>query len=309
MTRLLTLAALLGTVLLAGLLAGCSGSTSSQESDVSGGSGDSLAEPAPARTDGVGMDGLAQGGATGSQGAARGAVLEPAIVRTATVEVRSDDVSTDRAEVQRITDRHGGTVSEQETYTDDSGKAESARLVLRVPEKEFQTMVDELEEVGELASSTTSSQDVTNQLVDTKVRIDAQRASIARIQELLSRAETIGDVVRIEGQLTQRQADLDSLLAQQAQLTDRSSLSTITVSLFRDAPATKPAEDRGGFLGGLAAGWGALKDFGSGLALVAGALLPWLPVIALAAAPLVWAVRRRRTPGDAAAPEPAQANG
>lgn len=313
------LAVALLAALLAVLLTACSGGGSGDET-ASTGAGE-VAEPAPAGApNGVaedmdgsqddegavhrGTDGTDPTGAT----PARRAPAQPAaLIRTATVELRSDDVGADRAEVRRVLDRHAGTLSEQETYTDSDGEAESARLVLRVPVAAFDTVVTELETVAELSATTTTTEDVTSQLSDTTVRIAAQRASLERIRALLARATTIGEIVDIEAQLTQRQADLDSLLQREAHLSDQSSFSTITVHLFRDGEAEPREDERGGFLGGLSAGWGALQEFGSGVALVAGALLPWLPVIALLLAPLWWAARRRRTPpGGTAEPQPAE---
>ena len=72
----------------------------------------------------------------------------------------------------------------------------------------------------------------------------------------------------IEGQLAQREADLESLQAQQRALSAQTSFATITLSLVAlTAPVAKPKPaDRGGFVGGLADGWHAFtKALGWGL--------------------------------------------
>ena len=66
-------------------------------------------------------------------------------------------------------------------------------------------------------------------------RIKTQRASVARIRELMDQATKLSDVVTLEGELSSRQADLESLLAQQTSLKDRTSLATITLSLSETA--------------------------------------------------------------------------
>ncbi len=62
-------------------------------------------------------------------------------------------------------------------------------------------------------------------------RIKSQRASVARVRELMDRADKLSDVVTLEGELSGRQAELEALLARQASLKDRTSLATITLSL------------------------------------------------------------------------------
>ena len=237
---------------------------------------------------------------------------QASIISTGTVSLRADDVGDARFEVQKVVDRVGGQVTDSETRTDDDGAVRTARLVLRVPSAEFTETMDALEKVADLEASSTTSEDVTTQVVDTNVRIRVQRQSIARIEQLLDRAGSIRDIVAVERQLTDREARLNSLLRQQAYLADQTSLSTITVHLQRhrvDEPAQTEPEDDDGFLAGLSAGWAALGTVAVGLATVAGALLPFLGVALVLGLPgwllVRGAVRRRRTEGPAEPAGPA----
>ena len=233
---------------------------------------------------------------------------QASIISTGTVSLRADDVGDARFEVQKVVDRVGGQVTDSETRTDDDGAVRTARLVLRVPSAEFTETMDALEKVADLEASSTTSEDVTTQVVDTNVRIRVQRQSIARIEQLLDRAGSIRDIVAVERQLTDREARLNSLLRQQAYLADQTSMSTITVHLQRH-PVDEPEEEgEDGFLAGLSAGWDALGTVAVGLATVAGALLPFLGVALVLGVP-GWllvrrAVRRRRTeaPAEPAGP-------
>ncbi len=205
-------------------------------------------------------------------------VREPALISTGTVSLRADDVADTRFDVQKVADRYQGRITDSETRTDEDGEVRDARLVLRVPAAEFTEAMDELEKVADLESSTSATDDVTTQVVDTAVRIRVQRASIARIEELLQRAGSIRDVVAVESQLTKRQERLNSLLRQQAYLGDQTSMSTITVHVQRTraAKATEP-EDEAGFLAGLRAGWDGLTTVTLALATVTGRCCrsPW----------------------------------
>jgi hypothetical protein len=176
-----------------------------------------------------------------------------------------------------------------------------------VPVDDFDEVMDALARMDTLASTTTSSEDVTTQLIDVEARIKVQRASVARVRQLLTRAQSIRDIMAIEAEVAQRQAELDSLAQQQAYLKDQTSMSTVKVNIERtpDPKKAMPKDDDSGFLAGLAAGWNGLKSTVVAVATVVGALLPFAVVVLLIGVPVWLLVRRmRRTP---ASPAPAAA--
>lgn len=232
------------------------------------------------------------------------AVTKASIISTGSVALSAKDVGKTRTQVQHISDRYSGQVTEQETgNSDDDDGPSYARMVLRIPSKSFDDAMADLEETATLVDSNTMSTDVTTEVVDTDVRVKNARTSIERIRTLLSRAEKIGDVIAIESELARREADLNSLLAQQAALEDQTSLSTITVNIERAGPGD--SSDDPGFLTGLSAGWDALGASARVLAVTLGAIIPWTPVLLLVVAP-VWFLSRRRkqAAGPIAGPAP-----
>lgn len=301
-------AALVGLIALL-LLAGCGGGASTS----AGGSADTGAANAPAPA------GAARGSSAGSlakttddlssnaDAKASAPAAQPAIISTGTVSLRSGDVAGTRFDVQKLVDVARGQISDEETTTDDDGEVLTSRLVLRIPSSAFDQAMGDLEKTARLESSTTASQDVTTRVLDNQVRVRVQRASITRIQALLARAQSIRDIVSIEGQLSRRQASLNSLQRQQAYLADQTSLSTITVSLERTPTKVEPAAPRkadhqAGFLTGLSAGWHGLSVAAVWLSAVVGALLPWVLVallIAVPGIPLTRRLRARRAAQDA----------
>ena len=50
---------------------------------------------------------------------------------------------------------------------------------------------------------------------DIASRLRSQQRSVARVRALLAQAKTIGEIVQVEGELSRREADLESLEAQQ----------------------------------------------------------------------------------------------
>ena len=232
--------------------------------------------------------------------------LEKAVISTGNVALRSKDVEQAAFDVQQVVDTYLGEVTDQKTNTDTKGAVRHVRMVLRIPSEDFAAAFADLQDVADLTSSSSTSEDVTTQVIDTRVRIRAQRRSIARIEVLLDRAESIRDIVLIEAQLTRRQAALDSLEQQQAYLQDQTSMATITVSIERTpAKATMQHKDDDGFVAGLADGWDALGDFGTAVATRTGQVLPFAGLLLVIGLPLLALIRLLRRRGPVKLDQPA----
>jgi predicted lipid-binding transport protein (Tim44 family) len=293
------------------LIAACSGAEPSSDvgvasSESAGGSDaqsrDSVgAAPAPAAPE-VAND-FATRSAGGKAAPAPGADIPlqtRAVISTGTVTLQSKDVEQARFDVQKVVDGHGGEISDEQTATDDKGVIDRSRLVIRVPSDSFGDVMDELGDVADLRSAKRTSEDVTTEVIDIGVRVRAQEKSLERIELLLGRAQNLRAIIAIESQLTRRQAELDSLKAQQAYLADQTSLSTITVFLEQKKEKAQPVEkDEAGFLAGLESGWTALGGAATVLATGLGAVLPFAILMLLLGVP-TWllarsVVRRRRS--------------
>lgn len=256
-----------------------------------------LAEGAPSEAGGGSSEDRAEG-------ANRTAPQTRAVISTGTISLSSQDTEQARFDLQKVIDAHDGSIADEKTSIDDEGNLRNTRIVLRVPAAEFAETMTEIGEVAEVTSSSRNTEDVTTQVIDNEVRIRAQEKSLRRIETLLAQAQDISDIVSIESQLSQRQADLDSLKSQQAYLEDQTSLSTITVHLeHQDAVVREKEEtDHNAFVTGLLDGWTALTVLGAGTAQFVGALLPVAVLLAVIGFPLTVLIRRLR-PRRSVAPE------
>lgn len=220
---------------------------------------------------------------------------EQALIRKGNVALRARDVGRAQIEVQKVVDTYAGQVTDEKSQSDDDGDVVFTRMVLRVPSADFAEAVEALKGVAELESANTKQDDVTSEVIDVRTRLRVQKRSIARITVLFQQAQGIRDVMAIEAELSQRQADLESLEQQAAYLADQTSQSTIVVSVDEIPAKAKPApkDDDTGFVAGLSVGWGALSSFAVGLATAVGVVLPWLAVAAVLGIPTLLLVRRR----------------
>ncbi|MDQ0793243.1 DUF4349 domain-containing protein [Streptomyces sp. B1I3] len=234
----------------------------------------------------------AAGKPAGGKAPAPGAGVTVHVIRTAALDVEVKSVPKAVAAARGAAEGAGGLVADERTERVDDTH-EMSHLVLRVPQDRYESVLRTLAGSGKLLSRTSGAKDVTGQVVDVESRISTQRASVARVRSLMDKAERLSDVVTLEGELSSRQADLESLLAQQASLKDRTSLATITLDLREPYEDGKDAEDEEpGFLDALGAGWDAFVAMVRWIALAVGATAPFLATAA--ALVLVWRLLRGR---------------
>jgi uncharacterized protein DUF4349 len=221
-----------------------------------------------------------------------------ALIRTAelTVQVphgRSVAAPADRAE--QIAIAAGGLVFADERS---AGAHPVATVTLKVPGAALGGVVDKLAALGKEKSRDSSTQDVTGAVADVDSRVRSARAGIAQLRVLFDRAVKIGDLIALENELSQREADLEALEAKQRALDAQTSMATVTLQL---TTAAAPAvvhhkhDDATGFVGGLQRGWRAFQTATGALATAAGAVLPFLVLALLVAAGVVGVRRRTRT--------------
>ncbi|WP_103536155.1 DUF4349 domain-containing protein [Streptomyces sp. SM11] len=292
-TRAALVAGALGLLLAVG---GCGASGDASDSGARAADGKSAPREGFADEDGAAASSAEKqtdGKAAGKKAAPKPGAAGTHVIRTATLSVEVKSVPKAVAAARGAAEGAGGLVATENTERLDD-TYESSHLVLRVPQDRFQEVLRELSGSGKLLSRTSNAKDVTDQVVDVDSRIATQRASVARVRELMDKAERISDVVALEGELSSRQSDLESLLAQQASLKDRTSLATITLDLTPpDAPGRDAEkEDDPGFLDALGGGWDAFVTMLRWIAVAFGATFPFLLTGALAL--LVWRVLRAR---------------
>ncbi|MFE6908418.1 DUF4349 domain-containing protein [Streptomyces erythrochromogenes] len=266
--------------------------------DGQGAAGDKAAVAPPA-ADGKAREGAAGAAAApapaGSAGAAAkndGApvAVRPNVIRTATLGIETADVQKTLAAARSAADGAGGYVGSESTKRGESGRMTST-VTLRVPGERYDAVLGAMEGSGKLLHRKVDAQDVTEKVADINSRVSSQQASVARVREMMGKASALSEVVMLESELSRRQSDLESLLAQQTALKDQTSMGTITLEVSEPAPAAEEAKKKEPtFLGALSSGWEVFTKILRYLLVALGALLPFL----LTAAVVVLLVRLYR---------------
>lgn len=272
-----------GLIVMAGALAGCSSSA------------DSANEMAAAGV-AYGDTGVADAGAADEAAAQapRSSVADRSVIITGAMYMTVEDpiAAADRA--VGIVHNAGGRIDARSETAPDERNGGSASLTLRIPSTHLDAVIDDLRELGTVDQFSTDSYDVTTEVTDLEAQISTLRASTKRVEALLAEAKDISDIITLENELDGRQAELQSLEAQQRGLDDQVSMSTIGLSLTTE-PVVIVDDSPETFWGGLVSGWNALVAFLSGALVIVGVLLPWVALAGLIIVAVIVAIRSRRS--------------
>ncbi|SEC00452.1 protein of unknown function [Paramicrobacterium humi] len=218
------------------------------------------------------------------------------VVTTANLTLVSAKPLDTADEVIAVAKDAGGRVdSRSESPALDSGSA-SAELTLRIPSDSLDEALEKIEESASVVSSRLQHEDVTDSARDLDARITALRTSVNRLLELMKSATDTSDLIEIEKALSDRQAELDSLVAQRDDLSSRVDLATVTVSI--STPDSVPTAAPSNLWEALVLGVRSIGSFLGGIVIVFGVVLPWLVLagaIALAVIYLRRFAKRRGT--------------
>ena len=263
--------------------------------------GEQSASTGPAVAEAPAM--MAEGEAMMDSGAMmdQGSVMQQApadreIIRTGYLSMRVENMQTSIGKVRELIAASGGIISAEDASGSGGSEDEGityANITAQIPADGLDAFVKEVSALGVVDNVSITAQDVTQQGIDLDARIAALETSIERLNELLAQADKVEDLVAIEGQLSARQAELDSLVAQRTWLSQQVAMSTVTISL---SPITTIADvEVPGFLSGLESGWSALVTLAKVAVTAAGFFLPFLIIAAIIAIPLtILLVRRAR---------------
>lgn len=125
--------------------------------------------------------------------------------------------------------RELGGYLEREWNSDDT----SVTLTLRVPMAGFSNTVSSLAALGTVTRRNVSSQDVTEEFVDTDARLKNMVALRDRLRELLVKATEVKDLLAIETELGRIQGEIESMEARLRTLKGQVDLAEIDITFTR----------------------------------------------------------------------------
>lgn len=158
------------------------------------------------------------------------------LIKNATVMIETEDARAATNQLMAALEPVGGYVSNLNESVNSVGKR-TVTVQVRIPSDSFDQSMMQVEALGKVLNKQVTTQDVTEQFVDTDARVRNLRKTEERLLEHLSRAGVLEEVLRMEEELSRVRENIERMEGQLRFLTDRVSFSTISITLQETAKA------------------------------------------------------------------------
>jgi len=148
------------------------------------------------------------------------------IVYNADLSLRVPNKANAAKEAERIVAAKGGFISDSSLD----------HITFRVPPESLREIIAGLEQLGDVLSRDITSEDVTTQFIDTKLRLEVAEKSLARLYQLLDRADKTSDVLEIERDIRRLTEEIESMKGSLRELERRVATARLTVRFSENPP-------------------------------------------------------------------------
>ena len=186
---------------------------------------------------GAGANG--SGSQAGGNGNPAALVDDTKIVRTGSLQLTVADTDKALLAARDAIRGLGGYIgsSQQERSNDKI----FATVTYRIPVASWEDALTAIRHLGTAMAEQTEAVEVTGQLVDLDARIRNLKASEAALVGYAANAPKISDLLEIESRLTDTRGEIERMTAEQAALSDKAAMATLTVTFGTDVVAVAEA--------------------------------------------------------------------
>lgn len=157
--------------------------------------------------------------------------LKPQLIKTAAMRLTVTDIDVAITQLRQILNQQQGDIYNFNDYRGGYGDRRRVNLEFKVPQQNLDPTLEAVSQMGNVISTQVSSEDVTEQIVDTDARLKNLRRQETMTQKLMERSGSIKDVLAVSQQLSQVREQIERLDAQVTRLKNQVAYSTISLQM------------------------------------------------------------------------------
>jgi hypothetical protein len=162
------------------------------------------------------------------------------IIRTGYITMVVDKVDDAISKISAMAVDMGGYVVNSNKNDTDAGV--TGMINIRIPANKYEDAFNSLHTIAvKVPSESTNSQDVTEEYVDLQARLKTQQAAEAQYMEILEKAQTVEDILKVQNALANVRQQIEQLKGRIQYLDRTTDMSLIQVSLQE----SKTFQDKG----------------------------------------------------------------
>lgn len=229
------------------------------------------------------------------------------MIYTADIDLETKEFETASQALSDLVGELGGYFESRSL--NQGGYYRSLSCTVRVPAANFSAFLERAGETAHMTSCSQYSDNVSEAYYDQEARLTTQRTKLARLQELLSKAENMEDIITIESAISETELQIEYLTGSLRKYDSLINYSTVNLylrevyrlSTDEEVPVTFGDRFVSAFSMGFQRGVEGLEDFAISVARNWMTLLIWAAVVVCAVLLLRRIARKRKEQRNAAA--------
>lgn len=153
------------------------------------------------------------------------------LIYTGYLTLECTDLKAAMPGLEELVSDHGGYLERQEVYQQTGWQ--TADYTVRVPSEQYQAFMGAVEQWkgGKVTYQSSSVDDVGEQYADIENRLETLQIKLDRLQDLLSQAETVEDMITIESAISDVEYEIEDLSGQKNRYDSLIDYSTVYITL------------------------------------------------------------------------------
>lgn len=215
----------------------------------------------------------------GKAAAKKEEIAERKIIKKANLRLEKKNLSQISEKIHQLVENYDGYVSDSRKWQG-SDQRKYYTYELRVPQKDFMTVISEIKNLGKLKNEQITANDITTEYIDLKARLKNFKAQEKRYLNLLNEAKKVDDILKIEKELNRVRTNIERLQGQFKYYNNKINLATINVRIEQPKSIINSNS-----------GWGIMKSFRRAISnfidsinaiiVLIGGLIPWIILVSL----------------------------
>jgi len=210
------------------------------------------------------------------------------IIRTANVELETKEFDKTINIITEKTNYLGGyiessSISGGRPVNKEDFRNRVASFKLRIPEKSFEQILLDFNDIGNVINVRRGGDDITSQYFDTEARLKSLTIQEERLLEILKKADTIKDIIELERELSNVRYQIESYTGTLRKWDNLVSFSTIDVIVYevRELKEPEPITLGDRIVNGFAKSIKGIVNLGKELLVALAVLLPIIVVLSI----------------------------
>lgn len=164
------------------------------------------------------------------------------IIYNVSFDLYVEDVKKAKDSLNKKTAEYGGYVSNSRYNEYDNGRIE-VHMEVKIPSKDLEKYLKYVDTVGNVKSKNKNSQNITEQYYDIQSRLKNARRQEAKLLEIMEKAETVEDILKVQQQIDVVQERIERLQGQINLYDKLVAYSTINFGIYPVEKMVNDSED------------------------------------------------------------------